>query len=89
MVTNIHSHRHSKAECLKILRNLSTYLDGELASDVCDEIRAHLGACPNCELFVNSLRQTVSLCRHIGTRPLSPRIKARIHREILKTVGRA
>jgi hypothetical protein len=83
-------HRHSKAQCIKILRNLSTYLDDELARDVCEEIRLHLGACPNCELFLASLQQTVSLCRHAEhPPPLSPRLKAQIRRQILKALSQA
>jgi hypothetical protein len=81
-------HRHSKAECLKILRNLSTYLDDESTTDVCREIRAHLGACPNCELFLNSLRETITLCRHAEPPPLSPTLKARLRRQILNAIAK-
>jgi hypothetical protein len=83
-----HAYRHSKAQCIKLLRHLSTYLDDEPTIDVCREIRAHLGDCPNCELFLNSLRQTITLCRHVGAHPLSPRLKAQIRRQIMKAVGR-
>ncbi|MGH7232883.1 MAG: anti-sigma factor family protein [Nitrospiraceae bacterium] len=82
-------HRHSKAECIKILRNLSPYLDDELAAEVCREIHAHLGACPNCEVFLDSLRQTIALCRHAEPAPLSPPLKARLRRQILNAIGRA
>ena len=93
MVTHrtVHSsapHRHSKAECLKILRSLSPYLDDELAADVCREINAHLGECPNCELFVDSLRRTIALCRHMDTPRLSPSLKARMRRDILNAIAR-
>lgn len=83
------THRHSKAGCLKILRNLSEYLDDELSRDVCKEIRTHLGACPRCEIFLDSLRQTVSLCRHVESKPLSPVLKQRIRRGILEALGQA
>lgn len=78
---------HSKARCLKVLRQLSAYLDSELSNDVCHEIRKHLGACPHCEDFITSLRQTVSLCQHVTPRPLSPALKARIRTQVLKAVG--
>lgn len=78
---------HSKAQCLKVLRRLSAYLDHELPISVCREIRKHIGACPNCEDFVTSLRQTVRLCRHANTSPMSAMAKARIRREIYKAVG--
>lgn len=83
-----HSHRHTKAQCLKILRHLSTYLDNELAEEVCRDIRAHLGACPNCELFIGSLRRTITLCRHAEPPPLSAESKARLHRLIVQAIHR-
>lgn len=84
-----HAHfRHSKAECIQVLRRLSAYLDDELSVAVCAEIRKHLGACPNCEDFVASLRQTVSLCKHVKPAPLSPAVKARLRTQILRAAGR-
>ncbi|MFQ5993009.1 MAG: anti-sigma factor family protein [Nitrospiraceae bacterium] len=80
-------HGHSKAQCLKVLRRLSEFLDNELSGSICQEIRKHLGACPKCEIFVSSLRQTVSLCRHSRTPRLSPSIKARLRREIHRAVA--
>ncbi|WP_447975398.1 anti-sigma factor family protein [Nitrospira sp. Kam-Ns4a] len=81
--------RHpSKAFCLRVLRQLSAYLDGDLSMDVCAEIRRHLGACPNCELFVASLQQTVTLCRHATVKPLTPALKARLRTQILRAAGR-
>ena len=91
----LHPHEHgshagrSKRHCLKILRELSTYIDDELPATVCQEIRKHMGACPNCELFVESLRQTVGLCRHLEPRPLSGALKARIRRLVLQAAGRS
>ena len=80
-------HGHSQARCLKVLERLSAYVDGELSSDVCREVRKHLGACPKCEEFLDSLRQTVTLCRSAPSQPLSTQAKARIRREILEAVG--
>jgi anti-sigma factor RsiW len=59
-----HSHRHNEGDCVDLLRQLSAYIDDELPSDICKEIRRHLGACPNCEVFIASLQHTVTLCRH-------------------------
>jgi hypothetical protein len=80
---------HSKARCLKILRRLSGYLDNELSRNICDEIRKHLGACPNCEVFISSLRQTVHLCRNSSYRPASATLKTRLRTEILKAASRS
>jgi anti-sigma factor RsiW len=58
------SHTHGQGNCVDLLRQLSAYIDDELPSDICREIRRHLGACPNCEVFIASLQHTVTLCRH-------------------------
>jgi anti-sigma factor RsiW len=78
------THRHEKKRCLAILRELSAFIDDELSSEICREIRLHLGVCPNCELFVASLRQTVSLCRHKPVSPLSAADRSRLREEILR-----
>ena len=78
-------HRHRKADCLKLLRHLSAYMEQDLPGDTCDQIRMHLGDCPNCEVFLDSLRQTVALCRQVAAKPLSRTAKDRLRREILNT----
>ena len=35
-------------DCNETLRELETFLDGELTPDVLAEMRAHLGDCPSC-----------------------------------------
>ncbi len=82
--TTRHQHDHGKSRCLGILRQLSAYIDDELAGDICQEIRRHLGACPNCEVFVASLRQTVSLCRHSPVPSLSTVDRGLMRQTILK-----
>ncbi len=77
-------HRPGQAHCLKLLRQLSAYIDGELPSDMCQEIRRHLGDCPNCDVFILSLQQTVILCRHRPVPPLKPADRAAMRRAILK-----
>jgi anti-sigma factor RsiW len=79
-----HPHDHGKSQCLNILRQLSAYIDDELAGDICREIRRHLDACPNCEIFVSSLRQTVSLCRHSPVPSLSPLDRSSMREKILR-----
>jgi anti-sigma factor RsiW len=66
---------------------LSAFIDDELSDDVCLEVRRHLGACPHCEDFVASLRQTVSLCRRSPTPILSASDRAWMREKILKAAG--
>ena len=78
---------HSKAQCLKIFRRLSLYLDGELPDNACDEIRKHLHGCENCEIFLASFRRSVTLCQKFPAALLTPASKMAIRAAILKAAG--
>ncbi len=78
-----HHHTHSEGRCVDLLRQLSAYIDDELPSDICGEIRRHLGACPNCEVFIASLQQTVTLCRHRPAPELTSADRMKMRRAIL------
>ena len=79
-----HRHQPGEGRCLDILKQLSAYIDDELPSDICAELRRHLGACPNCEVFIESLRNTVTLCRYHQAPPLSAHERARLRQEVLQ-----
>lgn len=78
-----HGHSHRQGDCVNLLRQLSAYIDDELPSDVCTEIRRHMGACPNCEVFIASLQHTVTLCRHRPAPPLTSADRKNMRRAIL------
>ncbi|MBA5867954.1 MAG: hypothetical protein GDA67_14770 [Nitrospira sp. CR1.3] len=75
---------HGPGHCLNILKQLSAYIDDELPSEICEELRRHLGACPNCEVFIASLRDTVTLCRHRPTPALSASDRAALRLNIIR-----
>ncbi len=79
---------HSKANCLKVFRQLSAFLDEELDAELCRDIRRHLVNCRNCDVFLDSLRRTIELCQHRRTAGLTPALKAEIRRRILRAAGR-
>ena len=76
-------HSHRQGDCVNLLRQLSAYIDDELPSDVCTEIRRHMGACPNCEVFIASLQHTVTLCRHRPAPQLTSADRKNMRRAIL------
>ena len=78
-----HRHTHGQGHCIDLLRQLSAYIDDELPSDICREIRRHLGACPNCEVFIVSLQHTVTLCRHRPAPQLTSTERVNMRRAIL------
>ena len=81
--TSTHGHSHRQGDCVALLRQLSAYIDDELPSDVCMEIRRHMGACPNCEVFIASLTHTVTLCRHRPASQLTSADRKNMRRAIL------
>jgi anti-sigma factor RsiW len=83
-MTRKHRDKHGERTCLEILRQLSAYIDDELPEEICAELRRHLGACPNCEVFIASLLDTVKLCRQYQPPPLSAYDRARLRHEILQ-----
>lgn len=68
-----HDHSgHAPENCKEVFALLSDYLDQDLPAATCEEIRAHLADCPPCIEFLESLKQTVGLCRgyETGERPV-------------------
>lgn len=56
--------------CQELFARLSEFIDGELPLELCDQIQAHLSDCHPCLAFVQTLRQTVEICRQLPSRPL-------------------
>lgn len=54
--------------CQALCAQLSGYLDGEVAAEVCAAIDAHLATCPDCRVVVNTLDRTVRLYRSLACR---------------------
>lgn len=50
-------------KCLDYVNDLNDYLDGQLDPSLCDEIEKHIGHCENCRIMVDTMKQTVTLCR--------------------------
>jgi anti-sigma factor RsiW len=54
---------------------MSAYLDDELPPDFCQKLEAHLADCPNCRVMLDSLTQTVRICREGTSEPLPDDLK--------------
>lgn len=50
-------------KCPDYINDLNDYLDGAIDPELCAEIEAHLGQCNNCRIMVDTMKQTVRLCR--------------------------
>lgn len=45
----------------KVLDNTCNYIDGELDDVTCAELKKHLAACPQCRVYVDTVRKTIVL----------------------------
>ena len=55
-----------EATCPDVLSLFSKYLEGEISSQRCAELEAHLQRCPRCEGACASLRRSLALCGTAG-----------------------
>ena len=71
-------------KCPEYVSELNDYLDGTLDSSLCAEIEKHLGQCENCRIMVDTMRQTVTLCRGGKKEPLPEALESRLN-NVLKS----
>ncbi|HOP06184.1 MAG TPA: zf-HC2 domain-containing protein [candidate division Zixibacteria bacterium] len=65
--------------CPDYINELNDYLDGAIDPELCAEIEAHIGQCNNCRIMVDSMRQTVRLCREGTPEELPEKLSARLN----------
>jgi len=65
-------------ECSEYLDELNDYLDGNLDPGLCEEIEKHIGECANCRIMVDTLKQTVTLCREGVSEKLPVELEKRL-----------
>lgn len=79
-------------DCKQVFALLSQYLDAELNPASCEEIQAHLAACPPCIEFLESLQRTIRLCHGCESaeapRPLAPEEREQLLAAYRKTLRR-
>ncbi len=68
----------------KIVNELCHYLGHDLDSPACLELHRHLEKCPECQAYIQSIKQTVQLCKNLyASQQLPTEVKLRI----LKSLG--
>lgn len=70
-------------KCQEYIQGLNDYLDGELSPELCEEIEKHVGQCENCRIMVDTLKQTVTLCREGKKEKLPRKLESKL-KNILK-----
>jgi anti-sigma factor RsiW len=74
--------------CREILAKISSYLDAELDTAVCDAIEQHCLECPSCAVAVKGLQETVGLCRQAATVPLPDAVRRRALESVRQLLDR-
>ncbi len=66
--------------CPELIHELSDYIDGVAAPEICAEIERHLKDCPDCKIMVDTLEKTVTLFREQEqTIELSDEVRERLY----------
>ncbi len=71
--------------CRELAELLLDYLAGELETDRCQHIRAHLEGCPHCVTYVQTYQITIRMTRQLPAAPLPPDVARRLE-EALKSI---
>jgi len=70
--------------CSQYIQNICDYVDGDADHLLCEEIEKHLAECKNCQIMVDTLKQTVVLCRDGKQEPLPPELEKRFNDALRK-----
>jgi RNA polymerase sigma-70 factor (ECF subfamily) len=82
--------RKRPTECHELFLNLSEYLDGRVEPRTCDQMRAHIEACPACVAFLSDLRGAIDRCRSlelICDPVVASRLRTILTQEYLRLLG--
>lgn len=74
--------------CKGLIREISDYLDGELAVETLTEIEIHLKRCKDCQLIVDTTRKTIEIYYSTQPLPLPNDVRERLHQALIKRLGR-
>ncbi|MDQ3146496.1 MAG: anti-sigma factor [Actinomycetota bacterium] len=69
---------HQSLVCRDLVEVVSDWLDGALSAAERAEVEEHLAICPGCVAYVEQLRTTTRLLRHVGDEPMPPETRDRL-----------
>lgn len=75
-------HLTGPGHCMRMLGVLSDYLDRGAKARLCRRIEEHLRECPDCRMYVDTLRKTVVLYRSLGEEKVPAGVSQRLFRTI-------
>ena len=79
---------HSHENCLALFERLSEYIDRELDAPTCKDIEAHIKACKPCQVCLETLKQTVDLCKNLESRQVPETFSVKLRGAIFDLVNK-
>jgi RNA polymerase sigma-70 factor (ECF subfamily) len=82
------SHRpyHQRPGCPDIRRVFSQHLEGDLSSDICSNMQAHVENCPHCAAECDGLKLALSACSSAPCE-VPPDVQERVHEAIRQALS--
>jgi len=63
---------HIHKNCDELLGSLSSYIDGDLPPELCNELEKHLAGCDDCRVVLNTTKRTIDLVHTPAEKPDLP-----------------
>lgn len=77
-----------RAACPDVVELLSRYHEGDVTSEVCKTMEAHVAACAECAKRCHSLRSVLSACSVVPVPELSDELKLAVRAQIRRSLKR-
>lgn len=75
-------HLTGPGHCMRMLGVFTDYLDRGAKARLCRRIEEHLKECPECRMYVDTMKKTVVLYRGLG----DEKVPAPVERRLFKTI---
>jgi RNA polymerase sigma-70 factor (ECF subfamily) len=76
------------AACPDVVDLLSRYQEGDVTSEACQVMQAHVDGCPQCATRCHSLRSILSACNATPVPVLSPELKLAVREQMRRSLSR-
>jgi len=74
--------------CKQVIRQLSEFLDGELARELAEDLSRHLERCEDCKIVVDTCRKTIEIYCNTEPLPLPDDVRVRLERALAEHLGK-
>lgn len=73
--------------CDTVMRSVSSYIDGELAVAIREELEVHLKICKDCHIFVQQTKFTIEIFSGAELADLPTSARSRLHETLRRKMG--